>query len=247
MRRRSVYRCLIRLHPRRFREQFEEEMLSVFDEAVRERRAVSLLADACVSLVRQWALRPRNWGEERRLRRPVPTSGPAVSLEDLDRRSAAIERRAWRVNQAWALAALAVHVGLAVRLDPTPYGIGLEIAVALGLGFWVTRRFRRGLAGPAEELRAVTIARDFRRTALQRRRDSLWKWSATMGNILVLWMLIPSSLMLGQPQNGFSLLLLLLSGSLGAAFLIPLKRMNRRAIQELQARIDALAAANRRP
>ena len=52
----SVYRALIRLHPRCFRERFEEEML-------REKPTLRLVADALLSLVRQWTLRPRFWTE----------------------------------------------------------------------------------------------------------------------------------------------------------------------------------------
>jgi hypothetical protein len=48
----SIYRVLLRLHPRRFRERFEAEML-------RETPTVHLIADALFSLARQWTLRPR--------------------------------------------------------------------------------------------------------------------------------------------------------------------------------------------
>ncbi|HKV47391.1 MAG TPA: hypothetical protein VJN69_04815 [Candidatus Acidoferrales bacterium] len=58
--RRFFYRCLIRLHPRAFRERFGDEMLCVFEEA--EHAAGSgLLADAAASLMRQWILRSGLW------------------------------------------------------------------------------------------------------------------------------------------------------------------------------------------
>lgn len=55
---RLLYRCLLRLHPRRFRERFAEEMLCIFDEAAASRGAPALLGDSFLSLVRQWAFRP---------------------------------------------------------------------------------------------------------------------------------------------------------------------------------------------
>jgi hypothetical protein len=56
MRIRTLYHVLLRLHPPRFRERFEEEMMAVFDDATRERHAVSLLADIIASLFRQWLI-----------------------------------------------------------------------------------------------------------------------------------------------------------------------------------------------
>jgi Ca2+-binding EF-hand superfamily protein len=50
---------VLRLHPRAFRERFGEEMISIFDEHAGGRRGV-LLADAIISLFRQWVLRPRH-------------------------------------------------------------------------------------------------------------------------------------------------------------------------------------------
>ncbi len=58
---RRVYRCLLWLHPAAFRQQFEEEMLWIFDEAVGAWGAASLFSDACVSLVRRWVLRSELW------------------------------------------------------------------------------------------------------------------------------------------------------------------------------------------
>jgi hypothetical protein len=57
---RSLYRVLLGLHPRRFRERFGEEMLCVFDESPPERGA-RLLADCLFSLLRQWLLRSGVW------------------------------------------------------------------------------------------------------------------------------------------------------------------------------------------
>jgi Ca2+-binding EF-hand superfamily protein len=58
---RRFYISLLRLHPRRFRQRFGDEMLGIFDQCAEKG---SLFADAILSLWRQWAL--RSW------RRPVP-------------------------------------------------------------------------------------------------------------------------------------------------------------------------------
>jgi hypothetical protein len=58
--RQSLYHALIALHPARFRDRFGDEMLCVFDEAGRD-RARRLLADAVLSLLRQWLLRSNLW------------------------------------------------------------------------------------------------------------------------------------------------------------------------------------------
>ena len=54
---RFLYACLLRLHPRWFRSRYGEEMLWLFDEESKRGAAAPLLADAAVSLVRQWAFR----------------------------------------------------------------------------------------------------------------------------------------------------------------------------------------------
>jgi hypothetical protein len=58
---RRLYRFLLSLHPREFREEFAEEMLWIFDEAGRAVGALPLLADALESLVRQWLVRSGAW------------------------------------------------------------------------------------------------------------------------------------------------------------------------------------------
>jgi len=55
----AIYRLLLRLHPRAFRERFEEEMRSGFDDAAKRGRELWLICDATVSLFRQWVLRSR--------------------------------------------------------------------------------------------------------------------------------------------------------------------------------------------
>jgi hypothetical protein len=58
---RGVYRCLVWLHPAPFRLQFAEDMVWIFDETAGTRGAAPLVADACISLSRQWLLRTGLW------------------------------------------------------------------------------------------------------------------------------------------------------------------------------------------
>jgi hypothetical protein len=58
---RSLYRTLVRMHPAPFRQQFEEEMFWIFEQGESIYGAASLVADAGVSLGRQWLLRSGLW------------------------------------------------------------------------------------------------------------------------------------------------------------------------------------------
>ena len=58
---RSVYRGLLRLHPRDFRREFADEMLWIFDETAAREGALRLFADGFVSLFRQWMWRNGGW------------------------------------------------------------------------------------------------------------------------------------------------------------------------------------------
>jgi len=62
---RVLYGLVLRTHPHYFRQRFGEEMQSIFDHAESDRVALGLLADAVVSLARQWTLRPHFWEEPR--------------------------------------------------------------------------------------------------------------------------------------------------------------------------------------
>jgi len=58
---RTLYQCLLLLHPPVFRRRFGPEMLLIFEEAVRSSGALSLFLDGFVSLARQWVLRAGTW------------------------------------------------------------------------------------------------------------------------------------------------------------------------------------------
>jgi hypothetical protein len=61
---RFFYRWLLRFHPARFRERFAEEMLSIFDHVETRAAAANLVAEAFISLVRQWTMRSEYWKEQ---------------------------------------------------------------------------------------------------------------------------------------------------------------------------------------
>src|SRR5215467_2141966 len=54
---RSLYRCLLCLHPPSFQAQFANEMLWIFDEATKQQGVLRLLGDGLLSLARQWFVR----------------------------------------------------------------------------------------------------------------------------------------------------------------------------------------------
>jgi hypothetical protein len=58
---RTLYSWLLRLHPEGFRKRFTQEMLSIFDQVEKGPAAAKLMADALLSLVRQWTLRSEYW------------------------------------------------------------------------------------------------------------------------------------------------------------------------------------------
>jgi len=58
---RSLYQLVLRAHPPYFRQRFAEEMQSIFDQAESRPAAAGLLADAVLSLLRQWSVRPQFW------------------------------------------------------------------------------------------------------------------------------------------------------------------------------------------
>ena len=58
---RYLYGRVLDAHPPYFRQRFGEEMLAIFDESESGWAAARLFADAVVSLVRQWTLRPQFW------------------------------------------------------------------------------------------------------------------------------------------------------------------------------------------
>jgi Peptidase family S41 len=79
---RSLYRCVLHLHPPGFRKRFAAELLSIFDHTAEKSAAVWLLADGLVSLVRQWILRPEFWHDLSLAQQPAPDGIPSFHTLD---------------------------------------------------------------------------------------------------------------------------------------------------------------------
>jgi hypothetical protein len=106
---RLFYRWILRFHPTRFRERFAEEMLSVFDHIEGRAAAAKLVADAFISLVRQWTMRSEYW-EEKATGSVIASAGGLPGFYTLEsfkpRKSALIEGAVltWIVYSALFLA-----------------------------------------------------------------------------------------------------------------------------------------------
>lgn len=79
---RSLYRCVLHLHPPSFRKRFADEMLSIFEASAGKPAAVKLLADGLTSLMRQWTLRPEFWNDLSPAPQPAPDGIPSFSTLD---------------------------------------------------------------------------------------------------------------------------------------------------------------------
>jgi EF hand len=109
---RFLYSCLLRLHPRQFRERFGDQMMSIFEEAA----SVRLLGDALLSVVVQWG---RRWAF-RSHQQPVAVSMATLSADvsmfhTLDtykpRRAALIQGAVLSAIIFWALTFAATQRG----------------------------------------------------------------------------------------------------------------------------------------
>jgi len=74
---RSLYCCLLRLHPSAFRQRFADEMLSILDHTAGKTASIGLLVDGLVSLARQWTLRPEFWHNPWPDQHPAPDGVPS--------------------------------------------------------------------------------------------------------------------------------------------------------------------------
>jgi hypothetical protein len=74
---RTLYRCVLRLHPSGFRKRFEAEILSIFDHTSEGWATARLLADGLLSFLRQWTLRPEFWHECATAQQPASDGIPS--------------------------------------------------------------------------------------------------------------------------------------------------------------------------
>jgi hypothetical protein len=112
--RRWLYRCLLRAHPRGFREKFAGEMLWIYDQRQVARSVASLFADALASLARQWVWRPglRSACAVQEPARQI-AEGPVFQIfeSSMPSRSALMHGTALAIATFAALAVVAAHGG----------------------------------------------------------------------------------------------------------------------------------------
>jgi len=89
-----LYAWLIERHPDRFRQQFGEQMLSIFDDSTRGRSGLHLVIDGFVSMLRQRLLRPEY------------------------RRSEQLRKSAMRANLTWTIGVLGLYGVVAWLVHP---------------------------------------------------------------------------------------------------------------------------------
>lgn len=160
---RWLYSVLIRLHPACFRQRFGEQMLSVFDESVRHRGSIHLLADAAVSLFRQ------------RLFRPAPQAFAGC------------------MNVAWILSVIPIEILVAMEVNPTTTTVGASLLYALLPIFTFLSfhpLLSRGLAGDDDRFISISDASRQQQTKLERQRDIFRVWAEHTGGILLLCLAI---------------------------------------------------------
>src|SRR5215813_10848244 len=91
---RRLYAWLIQRHPERFRQEFGEQMLSIFDDSTRRRSGLHLVIDGFVSMLRQRLMRPEY------------------------RRSEQLRKSVMRAKFAWPIGALGLYVVVAWLVHP---------------------------------------------------------------------------------------------------------------------------------
>jgi hypothetical protein len=177
---RMIYSFLVRMHPRAFRNQFGEQMLSIFDDSCGERGSLRLLADASMSLLRQWLWRPPV--------RPV-FAGWMPPLNELHRVSNRLQRKANLVTLAWVLSIIPLELAVAGTVQPTTrtfnalwaYGV-MPIAIFFFL-------YTKCSVSEGSFASILNRSRE-ERTALERKRDTLQSRLERMGLALILGLTI---------------------------------------------------------
>jgi hypothetical protein len=161
---RRLYELLLRCHPDRFRRQFGEQMLSIFDDSTRAKSGFHLLTDAFLSLLRQRLLRTE-----------------CTKAEQL-------QKNAGRVNLAWSVGALGWYVIVAAVVHParaTVTLMGSLYYTVLQPLLWVALYLAFSPACAGSGLVSIATAENRRRMELERQLDSLRRWSEYMGPALI--------------------------------------------------------------
>ena len=226
---RDIYACLVRWHPSRFRASFADEMLATFEDASLEQSSASLIADAIVSLFRQWLFRVDNWGH---VQRELP-------LRDLRRQSDAFHKKAWRVNQIFMCACFIFTLNLGISPINLISAIVLLVFCAVGYP-----RYKNGFSSISDEHESMSILSDPRRSELVRKRDGLHIWGGINGEdpvkLLSVYIAISSAVTCVLWHSASALCWTLLCGAAVAAFSFSARKFNRIAAKALRQEIEAI-------
>jgi Ca2+-binding EF-hand superfamily protein len=117
----SLYVQLLKLHPAPFRTRFGDEMLDIFTTTAARRERVSLLADALVSLIRQWVFRPEFRQAAPAVARAIADVPIFLSMDPYKPRSAALFQGAFLT--VLILGAVVGLIGERHASRPFPIGV----------------------------------------------------------------------------------------------------------------------------
>lgn len=218
---RCLYSLLVRLHPAGFRSRFGEQMLSVFDEAVRQRGGIHLLADALLSLLRQ------------RLLRPEATFARRMNL-------------IWILS----VIPVEILVALQVRPKTTTVGASLlyaSLPIFIFLSFHPL--LSRGFSGDDDRFPSTGDAGRGRQTRLERQRDIFRGWAENTGAVLLLclaiWgvpVLIGALFAGARVTESWAFVNSVVVAIQTLTYFAGLKRVNKNAVDALQQQITAVRA-----
>jgi hypothetical protein len=213
-------------------------MLDTFEDAWLEKSYVWLLADATVSLFRQWLFRLDNLGY---MQGELP-------LQDLRKQSDEFHKRAWWVNHVFLCACFMVTLNLSVVATPKGLGISpINVAAAIVLllfGAIGYPRYKNGRSSMSDELESKSILSDPRRSDLVRKRSGLHIWGGTNGEdpvkLLSVYIVSSSAVSCVFWYSASVLHWTLLCGAAIAAFSFSARKFNRIAAKALQQEIEAI-------
>ena len=197
------------------------------------------------SMLRQWVLRSEYWS---RRERPIPVAG-MHSLQEFHGRSDQLQKKARRMNLAWIIFAIPVHVVVLGLIHPRNTTLSAEAFYAVLPVLILAalyRAFNRGFVGASEEFVSLTSSGDDRQTELAHRWESLQNWSDYMGYVLVFmalaWVspaIFASLIGVNPAPRSWASVNFIVFMVQAALFFAILKRSNQRAALALQQEMEA--------
>jgi hypothetical protein len=246
---RWLYSFLIHRHPACFRERFGEQMLSVFDESIRRQGDVRLLADATVSLVRQWLLRA-----DYRQGREVLAGGPR-SFDEFHRISERRQLAARRLNLIWILSVIPLEIFIASVIHPitkTESASALYLFLPVCIFLALYPLLNRGFSGEADGFTSISNPSHQRQTRLERRLEIFQSWAESAGIIVLIlfstWtgfvllgflFVAGEGMFAGDVTRTWPVVYVVVIAIQTLTYFAVLKRVNEKAVSALQQELDA--------